>query len=302
MMEQVPSLQQALERARAEQAKELATGPRAGQIRTCRPTRREKERPRRRLCRPSASSASWPRRPTGWRRNAKHGPRGQNAAAEGRRGAEAGRRRPQAGRRQPGGQAPRPTARDLERLGPRAGHRPGAGPRPEGSGPPARPAPGPALPARHHGKSRCTSKAASPSPSGGGAAPRAGRDPEGRRTAGGAAAGRRRPAGAEAGRRAGRPRRQFLDKADPAQAGRPHGAGRGASERLADRLPSLEQRKNKAQEVAKLRQQQDEIAKKAEQAAEQADNADPKDPQSEGPDRRGRRPRRPASRPRPPRT
>lgn len=51
--------------------------------------------------------------------------------------------------------------------------------------------------------------------------------------------------------------------------------------RLADKLPSLEQRKDQAlREVAKLRQQQDEIAKKAEQAAEQAHNADPKDPKA----------------------
>ncbi len=51
--------------------------------------------------------------------------------------------------------------------------------------------------------------------------------------------------------------------------------------RLADKLPTLEQRKQEAlREVAKLRQQQDEIAKKAEQAAEQAHNADPKDPKA----------------------
>ncbi|HVS34911.1 MAG TPA: hypothetical protein VMS17_04975 [Gemmataceae bacterium] len=52
-----------------------------------------------------------------------------------------------------------------------------------------------------------------------------------------------------------------------------------ALEKLANDLPSLDQRKAEAlKQLAELRKQQDEIAQKAEQAAEQAHNADPKDP------------------------
>jgi hypothetical protein len=55
-----------------------------------------------------------------------------------------------------------------------------------------------------------------------------------------------------------------------------------ALERLADRLPPLNQRKEQAlREVAQLRQKQEEIAKQTKEAAEEAHNADPKDPKAQ---------------------
>jgi hypothetical protein len=52
-------------------------------------------------------------------------------------------------------------------------------------------------------------------------------------------------------------------------------------DRLADRLPTLEQRKVEAQkQVAEIRKKQDEVAQKVQQAADQARNADAKDPRT----------------------
>ena len=93
------------------------------------------------------------------------------------------------------------------------------------------------------------------------------------------------PANEEASARKSRPTSrsakaaESMEKDHPEEAANHLEQAKQALERLADRLPDLNQRKEQRwRDVAQLRQKQNEIAKQTEQAAEDAHNADPKDP------------------------